>query len=114
MFQKVSVGLIVIAALLCTWGVAAESSDKGAVNINTADFEQLQLLPRIGPSLAQRIVDFRETNGDFTSVDELVAVRGIGEKSLLSMKPYVTTQGETTLTEKIRLPRRSGRDAQAS
>ncbi len=89
--------------------VAAESrNSKGVVNINTASAEQLQLLPRVGPALAERIIEFRESNGPFQRVEELVAVRGIGEKSLAKLRPYVVTKGETTLKEKISLSRSSG------
>lgn len=89
--------------------VAAEgNSEKGVVNINTASAEQLQLLPRVGPALAERIIEFRDANGPFQRVDELVAVRGIGEKSLEKLRPYVVTKGDTTLKEKISLSRTSG------
>ncbi len=89
--------------------VAAEGgSSKGVVNINTASAEQLQLLPRVGPALAERIIEFRDANGPFQRVDELVAVRGIGEKSLEKLRPYVVTKGDTTLKEKISLSRTSG------
>jgi comEA protein len=71
------------------------------VNINTATAEQLELLPGIGPALAKRIIEFREANGPFEKVDELVAVRGIGEKSLAKLRPYVVTSGATDLTEKV-------------
>jgi competence protein ComEA len=114
MIKQATVFFIVIAAALCSVSFAAEGTDKGAVNINTADVEELQLLPRVGPALAQRIVEFRTANGDFKSIDELVAVRGIGEKSLESLKPYVRTDGATTLTEKVRLPRSTARSAAAS
>jgi len=90
--------------------MAATGSDAGVVNINTADLEQLQLLPRVGPALADRIIAFREANGPFASVDELVAVKGIGERSLASLAPYVTTTGETTLSSKVSLPRTSTGD----
>jgi len=79
----------------------------GVVNINTATVEQLTLLPRVGPSLARRIVQFRKGNGAFKAVDELVAVRGIGEKSLATLKPYLTITGPTTLEKKVRPSRRS-------
>ena len=92
-----------LAAALPGW---AAEPPTGVVNLNTATAEQLQLLPRVGPSLAGRIVEFREANGAFASVDELVAVRGIGEKALATLKPYLTVKGPTTLTEKVRLPRR--------
>jgi len=99
--------LVLLAAAAVV--VAAESRDsKGVVNINTASAEQLQLLPRVGPALAERIIEFRESNGPFQRVEELVAVRGIGEKSLAKLRPYVVTKGETTLKEKISLSRSSG------
>jgi competence protein ComEA len=94
--------LIVIASALAS---ATESASVGVVNINTAGVEQLQLLPRVGPALAQRIVDFRETNGPFGSINELVAVKGIGEKSLENLEPYLATEGATTLATKVKLPR---------
>ena len=97
--------LLVLAAVVAT-AAEPEPGPRGVVNINTAEGEQLQLLPRVGPALAERIINFREVNGPFESVDELVAVKGIGETSLEHLRPYVAIKGETTLAEKIRLPRR--------
>lgn len=51
----------------------------GLVHLNTADLAALDTLPRIGPALAQRILDWRESNGPFTSVDQLLDVAGIGD-----------------------------------
>lgn len=51
----------------------------GIVHLNTADVAALDTLPRIGPALAQRIIDWREANGPFTSVDQLLEVAGIGD-----------------------------------
>jgi len=51
----------------------------GKVHLNTADVAALDTLPRIGPALAQRIIDWREANGPFTSVDQLLDVAGIGD-----------------------------------
>jgi competence protein ComEA len=51
----------------------------GLVHLNTADVAALDTLPRIGPALAQRIIDWREANGPFTSVDQLLEVAGIGD-----------------------------------
>ena len=60
------------------------------VNINTASRRELEALPGIGEVLAQRILDYRKANGSFQSVDELVKVKGIGEKTLEKLRPYAT------------------------
>ena len=84
-------------------GFAAEAS--GKVNLNQASLEQLAYLPRVGPALALRIADFRKENGAFKSVEDLMLVRGIGEKTFALMKPYLTLEGKTTLGEKVRVSR---------
>ena len=76
----------------------------GKVNINTATAEQLAYLPRVGPAVAQRIVDHREANGRFKEAEELMLVPGIGEKTFELLEPYVSVSGETTLSQKVRLP----------
>ncbi len=61
-------------------GIGGSSgSDDGIVHLNTADASALDTLPRIGPALAQRIIDWRDANGPFTSVDQLLEVAGIGD-----------------------------------
>lgn len=65
-------------------------STGGKVNINTADVNELDRLPGIGPALAERIVRYREENGPFTSVDDLLNVSGIGEKKLEALRDYAT------------------------
>lgn len=79
-------------------------SSPGVVNINTATAEQLTLLPGIGPSRAQAIIQARERRA-FRSVQELIRVRGIGRATLLRLRPYLTVEGETTLTRPVRLSR---------
>ncbi|MDX1500974.1 MAG: helix-hairpin-helix domain-containing protein [Thermoanaerobaculia bacterium] len=93
---------VVLAALAAPAGGAEQA---GRVNLNTATAEQLAYLPRVGPVVAQRIVEYREENGGFDSPEELMLVRGIGEKTFELIEPYVATDGETTLTEKVSVSR---------
>ena len=97
----VSAVLLMVGMLAVSPAVAAE----GVVNINTADAAALSLLPGVGPSTAGRIVEFRTENGDFESATDLMLVRGIGERTFERMRSYVTIEGDTTLTEKVRVPR---------
>ena len=60
------------------------------VNINTADAEQLDELPQVGPSTAEAIIQHRETNGLFRTVSELEEVPGIGPATLEEIKPFAT------------------------
>ena len=59
----------------------SKSADNGKVNINSADSQQLQTLSGIGPSMASRIIEYREANGRFAAVEDLKKVSGIGEKT---------------------------------
>ncbi len=93
---------IVITALSLTGPVFAADPQK-VININEADATQLALLPRVGPSLSARIVEFREANGKFEAPEDLMLVRGIGEKTFALMEPFLAVKGETTLTYKIRV-----------
>lgn len=68
---------------------AAAPGGDSLVDLNTADAAALEALPRIGPALAERIIAWREENGRFTSVDDLLAVPGIGEKLLDGLRDGV-------------------------
>jgi competence ComEA-like helix-hairpin-helix protein len=93
--------LLVILALSAPAAFAADQQK--VVNINEASASQLALLPRVGPSLSARIVEFRDQNGKFKEKADLMLVSGIGEKTFQLMEPYVAVAGETTLTEKVRV-----------
>ena len=67
-------------------------TQQATININTATQAQLETLPSVGPTTAKNIIDYRTTNGNFKSVDELQNVLGIGAKKLDRMKAFITIQ----------------------
>lgn len=98
------VALVALVLALCGFVVAdaraAESKPAGTpgaaqpVDLNRAGIDELATVPGIGKALAQRIVDFREQNGPFARVEDLLKVKGIGEKSFEKMRPYVTVSAK--------------------
>lgn len=65
----------------------------GKININTASQEELMLLPGIGETLSQRIIAYRESIGNFSSIEELLNIKGIGRTSLDKLSEYITLGG---------------------
>jgi comEA protein len=73
---------------------AGSKSPDQKININTAQSEELQKLPGVGPAIAQRILDFRKENGNFKKVEDIMKVRGIGEKVFAKIKDLITVGAE--------------------
>ena len=103
---------VLVAALVCTLGVAmnaraaqeapkapaSTAASAAALNLNSASVAQLEALPGIGRAMAERIVEYRQKNGSFKKTEDLMNVRGIGEKNFLKMQPYVAV-GESAKSE---------------
>jgi competence protein ComEA len=75
------------------------ASAAAPVNLNSATVAEIATLPGVGPKAAERIVEYRQKNGGFKKIEELMKVKGIGEKSFLKLKPLIT------VTEKAAAPR---------
>ena len=90
--------LAVLVCLVCLTAGAASAQNKPAaakpattvVNLNTATSAQIATLPGVGEKAAERIIEYREKNGGFKKIEELMNVKGIGEKSFLKLKPLIT------------------------
>jgi competence protein ComEA len=91
--RKVADGELIVVGLAASAMPAASApggGGTGPVNLNTATTEQLQTLPGVGPVLAQRIIDYREQNGGFHTVEDLRKVTGIGDARFNELKSRVT------------------------
>lgn len=108
-FRYFAAGVLAVTGLLLassSFGLdttGAPPAPSGKVNINQASVEQIAYLPRIGTKVAARVLDYRKTHGQFARPEDLMEVKGIGEKLFLTLKPYIAVSGPTTLAAKVRL-----------
>ncbi len=87
---KITAASILVALLaVCSALPAAAAGAVEPVDVNKAGIEELMSVPGIGKVMAQRIIDFRKEHGPFSRVEDLLKVKGIGEKSLEKLKPYI-------------------------
>ena len=82
-------------------GPTSHSPLTGVVNVNRASAAELQLLPGVGPARARAIIEARETQGDFRSLDDLASIEGIGPASLRALRPHIVLEGETTARRRV-------------
>jgi competence protein ComEA len=113
-FFSLAAGLLLLSAASLgadTKPAAAAAAPGGKVNINAASVAQIAMLPRIGEKVAIRVVDYRKTHGPFAKPENLMEVKGIGERLFLTLKPYLAVSGPTTLAAKVRLGSSRKREA---
>ena len=98
-FASAAGAALALAVLLVFAGAPAFAGRReitGVVNVNTASAAELEMLPGIGASRAKAVIEAREAKGGFKSLDDLLAVKGIGEASLAKLRPHLTLEGKTT------------------
>jgi len=96
---RVLVSSLAFCCLLATATLAATKKPPlKPININTATSEELQQVPGIGPVTADKILQMRKSYGAFKSVDDLLAVKGLGKKRLDKMRKYLTV-GKASATK---------------
>jgi competence protein ComEA len=93
MRKKVMAAITAITVtLLVAWAMPVIAGEMDKVNINTSSLEELMTLDGIGETYARRIIEFRENNGPFEAPEDILAVKGIGEKILAANKGRMVTQ----------------------
>jgi competence protein ComEA len=97
---------IVIAALCSAAFADSTPAAAGVVNINSASATELMLLPRVGEKAAQRIIEYRTEHGPFKKTSDLMQVKGFGAKTFEGVAPYISVDGKTTLSTKVKSPRK--------
>lgn len=98
--------LFIVSLTASAFAADAETAPAGVVNINTADVQQLSMLPRVGAKAAQRIIDYRTANGPFKKTTDLMQVKGFGDKTFERLSIYLAVDGKTTLSAKVQSPRK--------
>jgi competence protein ComEA len=103
--SRTLLSLVALAALLASPAQAQTARSKAVdqaaakptaqVNLNTATVADLQELPGVGAKVAARIVEYRQKQGPFKRIEELMNIQGIGEKSFLKLRPQITVGGKT-------------------
>lgn len=95
MMRRALMGTFAVVLILAALAAHANGAESTQVDINTASAAELATIKGIGPAKAQSIIDYRDKNGTFKTVDDLKLVRGIGDKMLEQLRPHVTVGGNS-------------------
>ena len=88
--KRCSVLLLVMLVCAAALNATSKKPPTHPININSASSAQLQQVPGIGPATADKILQMRKSYGAFKSVDDLLAIKGLGKKRLEKMRKYLT------------------------
>jgi len=97
-------GLLMLCFVAEGISAATKKPPLKPININTANSEELQQVPGIGPATAEKILQMRKSYGVFKSVDDLLSIRGIGKKRLEKMRKYLVVSKSTAVNRTSRPP----------
>lgn len=88
-------GAILVVMLLGSMAYGQAKMGQGKININTATIEEFKLLPGVGESTAKNIMAYRQANGSFKAVSDIVKVKGIGDKKFKKLQEYLKIDGKS-------------------
>jgi comEA protein len=100
---RISLSVLAFCLLFAAISSATKKPPLKPININTANSEELQQVPGIGPATAEKILQMRKSYGTFKSVDDLLSIKGIGKKRLEKMRKYLTVS-KSTAANKVARP----------
>ena len=101
---RISLSVLALCFAFAAISGATKKPPLKPININTANSEELQQVPGIGPATAEKILQMRKSYGTFKSVDDLLAIKGIGKKRLEKMRKYLTVSKAVAANRASRAP----------
>ena len=99
---RISLSVLVLCFTFAAISLATKKPPPKPININSANSEELQQVPGIGPATAEKILQMRKSYGTFKSVDDLLSIKGIGKKRLEKMRKYLTVSKSVATNRVIR------------